>query len=72
MSGRKSEAGKRAGKPEKKTRRTLTVEEAAAILGISRAGAYRLVHSGELPSLRLGARVLISDLTIERLLGAST
>jgi excisionase family DNA binding protein len=68
MSGQKAKAAK--GAKEKNRRRTLTVEEAAAVLGISRAGAYRLVSSGELPSLRLGARVLITDTTIERLLGA--
>jgi excisionase family DNA binding protein len=70
MSEQKAKVAKRA-KPEKNRRRTLTVEEAAAVLGISRAGAYRLVSNGELPSIRLGARVLISDVTIERLLGAT-
>jgi excisionase family DNA binding protein len=70
MSGQKAKAGKRV-KQEKNQRRTRTVEEAAVILGLSRAGAYRAVNSGELPCFRIGARVLISDVTIERLLGAS-
>ena len=34
----------------------LTVEEAAGILGISRATAYRRVEDGTLPVLRLGNR----------------
>lgn len=37
----------------------LAVPRAAAILGISRASAYRLVATGELPSRRLGGRVYV-------------
>jgi excisionase family DNA binding protein len=37
---------------------TFTVEEAAKILGISRGLGYELVRSGELPSLKLGRRVV--------------
>ena len=35
----------------------LAVPRAAQLLGISRAAAYRLVASGELPIRRLGGRV---------------
>ena len=41
------------------TRLTLTVEEAAAVLGISRALAYELVRRGEIPSVRLGRRIVV-------------
>jgi excisionase family DNA binding protein len=37
----------------------LAVHRAAEILGISRAAAYRLVASGELPVRRLGGRVYV-------------
>ena len=37
----------------------LAVPRAAALLGISRAAAYRLVTSGELPVRRLGGRVYV-------------
>lgn len=37
----------------------LAVPRAAELLGISRASAYRLVDSGELPVRRLGGRVYI-------------
>jgi excisionase family DNA binding protein len=37
----------------------LTVTEVAAALGISRAHAYGLVARGELPSLRLGRRIVV-------------
>jgi len=37
----------------------LAVPRAAQLLGISRAAAYRLVASGELPVRRLGGRVYV-------------
>ncbi len=40
-------------------RLTLTVPEAAELLGISRAMAYECVRTGEIPSLRLGGRILV-------------
>jgi excisionase family DNA binding protein len=40
-------------------RLTVSVTEAARLLGISRAFAYELVARGELPSLRLGRRVVV-------------
>jgi excisionase family DNA binding protein len=38
---------------------TLSVEHAARLIGISRATAYRMVRSGDLPAVRIGRRVLI-------------
>ena len=49
-------------------RLTVTVEEAAALLGISRNLAYELVTRKELPSVRLGRRVLVPRQALERLL----
>ncbi|WP_232077543.1 helix-turn-helix domain-containing protein [Mycolicibacterium aichiense] len=37
----------------------LAVPHAAKLLGISRAAAYRLVASGELPVRRLGGRIYL-------------
>lgn len=51
-----------------KERRTLTVEEAASALGISRALAYDLVRRGEIGSLRLGRRIVIPERVVEDLL----
>ena len=48
-------------------RLTLTVEEAGRLLGISRALAYELVARGELPSLRLGRRIVVPRRALERL-----
>ena len=38
---------------------TLTVPEAAEVLGISRAGAYELARSVGFPSMRIGSRILV-------------
>lgn len=40
-------------------RRTVTVEEASQMLGISRAFAYQLVRAGNIPSIRLGRRLVV-------------
>lgn len=44
---------------------TVTIPEAAIIIGISRGLAYRLVKEGTIPSLRLGKRLLISRIRLE-------
>jgi excisionase family DNA binding protein len=38
---------------------TLSVPEAAALLGLSANHAWRLVSNGVIPSMRLGRRVLV-------------
>ncbi len=38
---------------------TLSVAEAARLLGIGRNSAYEAVRRGEIPSIRIGRRVLI-------------
>lgn len=48
-------------------RLTLTVEEAAMLLGISRAFAYEAVRRGEIPSIRIGRRVLVPRVALDRL-----
>ena len=52
-------------------RLTLSVEEAAATLGISRAFAYEAVRRGEIPSIRIGRRVLVPHAALNRLLLAT-
>lgn len=49
-------------------RRTYSVDEAAAILGISRTTAYQCVRTKELPSLRFRGRIVISAAVIDALL----
>ena len=38
---------------------TLTIEEAAQLLGIGRQSAYQAARAGELPTIRLGRRMLV-------------
>lgn len=45
----------------------IPVPRAARMLGISRASAYRLAASGELPSRRLGGRVYVITAAVEAL-----
>jgi excisionase family DNA binding protein len=52
-------------------RLTLTVEEAAAALGINRGLAYALAREGKIPSVRLGHRLLIVRAALERMLGGA-
>jgi len=40
-------------------RLVVTVTEAAELLGISRGLAYELARAGQLPSLRLGRRLVV-------------
>jgi excisionase family DNA binding protein len=48
--------------------RTMRVEDAAKVLGISRAGAYRCARNGVLPAIRIGGRVLVLKAAFEKLL----
>ena len=52
-------------------RRTVSVTEAARMLGISRAHAYDCVRSGELPAIVLGRRIVVSKAALDRILGES-
>lgn len=47
---------------------TLSVEDAAPILGISRGLAYEMARKGELPIIRAGRRILVLREPFERLL----
>lgn len=48
---------------------TVTVEEAAGILGISRSSAYECVHRGELRAIRLGRRLVVPRSALAEMLG---
>jgi excisionase family DNA binding protein len=50
---------------------TLTVEQAAQLLGISRGLAYQAAREGEIPTIRLGRRVLVPRARLLELVGAS-
>ena len=49
-------------------RSTATVEEAAQRLGIGKNRAYEGVRQGEIPTIRIGKRILVPLAALERLL----
>ena len=53
---------------EENNRRTYRVDEIAKMLGVSRAGAYNLVYSGYIRSIRAGRLILIPVEALEEFL----
>jgi len=47
----------------------LTIKEAREVLGISLDLAYAAAHSGELPVIRLGRRMLVPKAALVKMLG---
>ena len=47
---------------------TVTVTQAARMLGISRGSAYEAAKTGELPVIRIGKRLLVSREILRRML----
>jgi excisionase family DNA binding protein len=52
-------------------RMTLTVEEAARALGISRGSAYEAVKAGDIPSITIGKRKLVPRAALEKKLAVA-
>jgi excisionase family DNA binding protein len=50
-------------------RPTVSVDEAAIVLGVSRGTAYDAVERGELPSIRVGRRIRVPTASLARLVG---
>lgn len=48
---------------------TISVEDASELLGISVRSAYKAARTGELPTLRLGRRVLVPTPKLLEMLG---
>jgi excisionase family DNA binding protein len=55
--------------PKIQERATYSVVEAGERLGISRGLAYKLAVSGELPTIRLGNRLLVPRHALDKLIG---
>lgn len=49
-------------------RLTLTIREAAALLGLSRGSAYQAVLTGQMPHIKIGRRLLVPRVALDRLL----
>mgnify|MGYP000067896009 FL=1 len=50
----------------------LNVVQVAAVLGISRAGAYELVHSDGFPTLKIGSRIVVPKDKLREWIDANT
>jgi excisionase family DNA binding protein len=50
-------------------RLTFTIDEAAAMLGISRPQAYDGAKRGEIPTIRIGRRILVPRIGLAQMLG---
>lgn len=44
-----------------------TVEEAGALLDLGRSGAYDAVRRGDLPTIRIGRRILVPKEALDRM-----
>ena len=51
-------------------RLTLTVEEAAQAVGCGRSLAYEMARDGRLPALRLGRKLVVPRIALERMLAS--
>ncbi len=47
---------------------TLNVPEAGELLGISRAQAYLMAKTGQIPTIKLGRRVVVPKSALEKML----
>lgn len=47
---------------------TITVQEAANLLGLSRNSAYQGIATGEIPHIKVGKRILIPRVAFEKML----
>ena len=56
----------------KVSKSTLTVEETAELLGISRGLAFQAVARGDIPSIRIGRRILVPVDRLRTLLQGSS
>jgi excisionase family DNA binding protein len=52
----------------KPQRATVTVEEAGALLGLGRNSTFKAAHLGQIPSIRIGRRLLVPLAALEKLL----
>ena len=53
------------------SRATITIEQAAQVLGLGRTAAYDAARRGELPTRRLGRRLLVPVPALLEWLGAN-
>jgi excisionase family DNA binding protein len=70
MSVQSSGLGHDGGRPRSNSpeRLTYTVDEVGRLLGLSRNSAYQRVADGQIPTIRMGRRLLVPKAALDRLL----
>ena len=56
----------------KQERRVVTLDEASVLLRISRGSAYQAAKTREIPTIRIGRRLLVPLAALERMLAGDT
>jgi excisionase family DNA binding protein len=54
--------------PDTASHPTMQVDDVAKALGLSRASAYEAVRTGEIPSIRIGRRIVVPTAAVRRML----
>ncbi len=68
MTTTKTDPGGTITMDDARRRATLTVEEAGALVGIGRSAAYAAARTGQLPTVRIGKRLVVPTARLLRLL----
>jgi excisionase family DNA binding protein len=53
-------------------RKTVTVDEAAQVLGVSRNSAYAAAKRGEIPTVKIGRLLLVPIAALEKMLSGAS
>jgi excisionase family DNA binding protein len=59
-------------KPERPDKLTYSVKETRALLGLGRDGVYNAIKRREIPSIRIGGRIVIPKTALHRMLDDGT
>ena len=50
-------------------KKTMTITEAAKVLGIGRNNAYAAARNGDIPTIKIGKRILVLTAPLKKMLG---
>ena len=50
-------------------KKTMTITEAAKVLGIGRNNAYAAARNGDIPTIKIGKRILVPTAPLKKMLG---
>ncbi|MCE3277387.1 MAG: Helix-turn-helix domain [Propionibacteriaceae bacterium] len=54
--------------PSATSQPTMQVDDVAKALGLSRGAAYNAIQTGEIPSIRIGRRIVVPTAAVRRML----